>query len=93
MITEQRRHAAATVARRNAADNDYAELLAVDTKVLDLLDYIDRSAKRLNNTEAADQLRQFGSYLRDLKHDELDSAFAPIANDLRAVSPRLAEAG
>lgn len=84
------------VIRRNKSDDDYAELLAVDSKLLDLIDYAKRAADRLNDTEAADQLRVFAGVLRDAKADELTPAFQMLADtvaDADRYSPRLAEVG
>ena len=90
-ITEQRKQAASIVARRTAADDDYAELEAVDSKLLDLIDYAKRAADRLNDTEAADQLRVFAGVLRDTKADELTPAFQMLANTVADANRYAAE--
>ena len=80
--TEQRKHAAATVARKEAGNDDYAELLAVEDKLNALIDSAKRAADRINDVEAADQLRVFAGVLRDTKADELPPAFQMLANTL-----------
>jgi len=80
--TDLKKHAAATVARRKVSDDDYAELLAVDSKLLDLIEYAKRAADRINDVEAADQLRVFAGVLRDTKTDELTPAFQMLADTI-----------
>lgn len=76
--TDTLKHAAVAHARRAAGDDDYAELLAIEDQLNNLIDYAKRAADRLNDSEAADQLRVFAGVLRDTKADELTPAFQMI---------------
>ena len=84
-----RQHAETLVARRRAGDDDYAELLAVEDRLNDLLDAAERAAGRLNNSQAADQLREFVAVVRDAKSDELTPAFQMLADDSTEAMRRL----
>lgn len=93
---QYRRLQAAAAHRTRAQDQDEAELLALEDELSDIRDRIvaaaekcPRIAARMNNTEAADCVRRFGSLalpdlleeLRKARHDELQAAFQLVNPD------------